>query len=725
MDKLPNNKETIKMRCVTFLIIFVVYYKWWMKITKPMAKERIEALSKELRAHNYNYYVLNAPVISDFEFDLKMQELQALEAKFPDLARPDSPTQMVGSDIATPEEAGVLKVSPPLSETASTHSRKGSAQPFEQITHRYPMLSLGNTYSLEEMSEFCRKTASEENPASTEYSCELKFDGTAICLTYENGVLARAVTRGDGVKGDNVISNVLTIKSIPARLKPGSGYPDSFEIRGEIYMPYSAFNALNAEKEEIGEQPFANPRNAAAGSLKLQNSAEVAERGLDCVLYHILGENLPFKKHSEAIAAAAGWGLPTSDKSQVCCGEAEVLSFIERWDSGRKSLPYATDGIVIKINDLDQQRRMGFTAKSPRWATAYKFKPEQALTKLLSIDYQVGRTGAVTPVANLEPVPLSGTTVKRASLHNKDQMDLLDIRIGDYVYVEKGGEIIPKITAIEPSKRGADAVIPSFPEVCPDCGTPLVRSGEEARHYCPNSAGCPTQIKASFVHFTSRDAMDILAGDATIDALFEKGLIRRMSDIYSLTKEQLLTLDGWKDKSCENFLASIAKSREVPYARVLYALGIRHIGKTTAKLLAKHYRNIDLLAAATLEDLTEIEDIGSTTAAAIKEWFAAPGNALLVEELKRCGLQFEAAQQDAVQSDKLKGATIVISGTFSISREEMKARIEANGGKNTGSVSGKTTYLLAGEKPGDEKLRKASSLGVKVIDEQQFNELIG
>ena len=696
-----------------------------MKLSKSAAKERIEALSKELTAHNYNYYVLNSPVISDFEFDLKMQELQALEAMYPDLQKPDSPTQKVGSDIAAQPEGAVQQAVPGPDSRQSGRQHKSSGQPFEQITHRYPMLSLGNTYNLEDMAEFCRKTASEENPDATEYSCELKFDGTAICLTYENGVLTQAVTRGDGVKGDNVIANVLTIKSIPAKLRPGSGYPGSFEIRGEIFMPYAAFNSLNAEKEEIGEQPFANPRNAAAGSLKLQSSAEVAERGLDCVLYHILGENLPFATHSEAIAAAAGWGLPVSDKSQVCRGGAEVISFINRWDTERKTLPYATDGIVIKLNDLETQRRLGFTAKSPRWATAYKFKPEQALTKLLSIDYQVGRTGAVTPVANLDPVPLSGTVIKRASLHNKDQMDLLDIRIGDYVYIEKGGEIIPKITAVELKKRGADVTLPDFPAVCPDCGTPLVRSGEEARHYCPNSSGCPTQIKASFIHFTSRDAMDILAGDATIDALFGKGLIHSLSDIYSLTAEQLMTLDGWKEKSCDNFLASIDQSRNVPYARVLYALGIRHIGKTTAKMLTRHYRNIDMLAAATLEELTEIEDIGATIAESIKEWFSTPANIQLVEELKGYGLQFAAGESAAPQSDKLNGATIVISGTFSISREEMKSKIEANGGKNTGSVSKKTTYLLAGEKPGDEKIRKATSFGVEIIDEQRFYELIG
>ena len=732
------------------------------KITKSAAKERIEALSEELKRHNYNYYVLNAPVITDFEFDLKMQELQALESLYPELVKPDSPTQVVGSDIAySPESSDALcgltkdlgvcsasKTSPTPSEpeddgnnrqqaiaerarAGQKNSQRGAegfgAEPqynrFEQIPHKYPMLSLGNTYSREDMLAFCNKIEAE-NGDGLEYSCELKFDGVAICLTYIDGELKRAVTRGDGVKGDNVIDNVLTIKSIPRNLKPGD-WPREFEIRGEIFMPWSAFETLNKEKEEIGEQPFANPRNAASGSLKLQSSAQVAGRGLDCVLYHMLGEDLPFTTHSEAIKAAASWGLPTSELSQVRKGADDVMEFIDYWDSRRKALPYATDGVVIKVNSLALQKRLGFTAKSPRWATAYKFKPEQALTRLLSISYQVGRTGAVTPVANLEPVPLSGTVVKRASLHNKDQMDLLDVHIGDWVYVEKGGEIIPKITGVELSKRPDNAARPDFPTLCPDCGTPLVRDPEEARHYCPNRTGCPTQTKSAFVHFASRDAMDILAGDATIDQLYDNNLIRRLSDLYRLTKEQLMPLEGWQERSCDNFLFSLEKSKSVPYERVLYALGIRHIGKTTAKLLAKHFPDIDALAAAGVEQLAQIDAIGDIVAASVSAYFADPENRRLIDELRGFGLQFTGGGAPQKVSDYLEGKSIVVSGVFSIPREDLKALIEANGGIATGSVSGKTSYLLAGDKPGDAKMKKAAALGIEVIDEQQFYNMIG
>ena len=699
------------------------------KISKSAAKERIEALSAELERHNYNYYVLNAPVITDFEFDLKMQELQALEAMYPDLARPDSPTQHVGSDIAgSPAQSfgpssegkvreGEHRLNSKASQSEAFPEQKGPAQrtKFEQIEHKYPMLSLGNTYSREDMLAFCSKIEAEYG--STEYSCELKFDGVAICLTYVDGRLKQAVTRGDGVKGDNVIDNVLTIKSIPRQLKPGF-WPREFEIRGEIFMPWSAFEALNAEKEEIGEQPFANPRNAASGSLKLQSSAQVAGRGLDCVLYHLLGENLPFATHGEAIAAAA------SEHSKILSGAEAVVEYIDFWDTRRKSLPYATDGVVIKVNDLQRQRQLGFTAKSPRWATAYKFKPEQALTPLLSVDYQVGRTGAVTPVANLEPVPLSGTIVKRASLHNKDQMDLLDIHIGDWVYVEKGGEIIPKITAVELAKRPAGALKPQWPEVCPDCGTPLVRDTDEARHYCPNRTGCPTQIKAAFVHFVSRDAMDILAGDATIDQLYNLGYIHDFNDLYILTKEQLMALEGWQEKSCENFLGSVERSKGVPYERVLYALGIRHVGKTTAKTLAKSFPGIDSLAAASEEQLAQTEDIGPIVAASIADWFRQESNRQLVEKLRASGLQMQAVAREKL-SNALEGKSIVVSGVFSISREDLKAMIEAHGGTCPGSVSGKTTYLLAGDKPGESKVKKAGQLGVEIIDEETFYQLIG
>ena len=669
------------------------------KIGKTEARDRIEFLKKELERHNRNYYVLNAPTISDFEFDLLMSELQGLERMFPEFATEDSPTRHVGSDLA------------------------GKGSDFVQVPHRYPMLSLGNTYAREELYEFdarIRKTA--DKPYT--YSCELKFDGTAICLTYRGGRLLRALTRGDGTQGDDVTRNVVHIPAIPRVLR-GEGIPEEFEIRGEIYMPWDAFERLNAARAEAELEPFANPRNAASGSLKLQNPEEMRTRGLDCVLYHLLGENLPFKTHTEALEAARSWGLPVSEYSRVAGNIEEAVAYIDEWDTRRKQLPFATDGIVIKVNELDLQRQLGFTAKTPRWATAWKFKPEQALTPLLSVDYQVGRTGAVTPVANLEPVLLSGTVVKRASLHNKDQMDLLDIHLGDYVYVEKGGEIIPKITGVELSKRPADARRPEFPTCCPDCGTPLVRDPDEARHYCPNRESCPVQIKGRFVHFTGRKAMDILAGEATIEALYAKGWIRTLPDLYALTREQLISLEGWQEKSADNFVASLDASRRVPFGRVLYALGIRHIGEQTAKMLARQFGSIDALAAASREDLLQVEDIGETVADSILAYFASDAGRDTVRRLREAGLQM-AEDADARQqlSDTLAGKTLVISGNFSISREAMKALIEAHGGKNAGSVSGKTAWLLAGEKAGPEKLKKAEKLGIPVISEAEFRKLI-
>ena len=669
------------------------------KIGKTEARDRIEFLKKELERHNRNYYVLNAPTISDFEFDLLMSELQGLERMFPEFATEDSPTRHVGSDLA------------------------GKGSDFVQVPHRYPMLSLGNTYAREELYEFdarIRKTA--DKPYT--YSCELKFDGTAICLTYRGGRLLRALTRGDGTQGDDVTRNVVHIPAIPRVLR-GEGIPEEFEIRGEIYMPWDAFERLNVARAEAELEPFANPRNAASGSLKLQNPEEMRTRGLDCVLYHLLGENLPFNTHTEALEAARSWGLPVSEYSRVAGNIEEAVAYIEEWDTRRKQLPFATDGIVIKVNELDLQRQLGFTAKTPRWATAWKFKPEQALTPLLSVDYQVGRTGAVTPVANLEPVLLSGTVVKRASLHNKDQMDLLDIHLGDYVYVEKGGEIIPKITGVELSKRPADARRPEFPTCCPDCGTPLVRDPDEARHYCPNRESCPVQIKGRFVHFAGRKAMDILAGEATIEALYAKGWIRTLPDLYALTREQLISLEGWQEKSADNFLASLDASRRVPFGRVLYALGIRHIGEQTAKMLARQFGSIDALAAASREDLLQVEDIGETVADSILAYFASDAGRDTVRRLREAGLQM-AEDADARQqlSDTLAGKTLVISGNFSISREAMKALIEAHGGKNAGSVSGKTAWLLAGEKAGPEKLKKAEKLGIPVISEDEFRKLI-
>ena len=672
------------------------------KIGKTAAKERIEFLKRELERHNYNYYVRNAPTITDFEFDLLMGELQGLEKRFPEFATEDSPTRHVGSDL----------------------SAGAAGTDFVQVPHRWPMLSLGNTYAREELFDFDERIRKAVGDAYS-FSCELKFDGTAICLTYRDGRLLRALTRGDGTKGDDVTRNVINIPAIPRELR-GTGIPAEFEIRGEIYMPFAAFERLNAERAEAGLEPFANPRNAASGSLKLQNPEEMRTRGLDCVLYHLLGENLPFKTHTEALHAASGWGLPISGYSLHVPGIDAAWDYITAWDTRRKTLPFATDGIVIKVDELDLQQQLGFTAKSPRWATAWKFKPEQACTPLLSVDYQVGRTGAVTPVANLEPVQLSGTVVKRASLHNKDQMDLLDIHIGDYVYVEKGGEIIPKITGVDLSRRPEDARRPVFPTHCPDCGAPLVRDEDEARHYCPNREHCPVQIKGRFIHFASRKAMDILAGDATIEALYNKGYIRTLPDLYTLTREQLTGLDGWQEKSADNFLASLEASKQVPFERVLYALGIRHVGEQTAKMLARHYGSIDALMDAGREDLLQREDIGDTVAASILEWAASPEGRDTVERLRAAGLRFEidaAATQRL--SDALAGQTVVISGNFSISREAMKARIERNGGKNSGSVSGKTTFLLAGSKPGPEKIRKAEKLGIPILSETEFNNLVG
>lgn len=674
------------------------------KITKSAAKERIGFLRKELEKHNYNYYVANAPTISDFEFDLLMSELQTLEKMFPEFAAEDSPTRHVGSDLEAP-------------------SKNQTGFEFRQVAHRYPMLSLGNTYSRDEMYDFDTRIRKATDKPCT-FSCELKFDGTAICLTYREGKLLHALTRGDGAKGDDVSRNVINIKSIPQVLK-GSGWPEEFEIRGEIYMPFEAFERLNAERLEAGDEPFANPRNAASGSLKLQDPSEMKSRGLDCVLYHMLGEDLPFETHIDAIDAAASWGLPTSSYSRKAADIEEALAYITKWDTLRKELPFATDGIVIKVNELALQRQLGMTAKSPRWATAYKFRPEQALTPLLSIDYQVGRTGAVTPVANLEPVQLSGTVVKRASLHNLDQMQLLDIHIGDWVYVEKGGEIIPKITGVELSRRPEGAVLPVFPDKCPDCGATLVRDEDEARHYCPNSDCCPTQIKGKFIHFCSRKAMDILAGEATIDQLYDKGYIKTLPDLYTLTKEQLLTLDGWQEKSADNFLSSIEERKSVPFERVLYAIGIRHIGEQTAKMLAKHFGSMDVLMAATREDLLLLDDVGQAVADSITEFFAGEAGRTTVERLREAGLRMESGEEAAKLSDRLSGDTIVISGNFTISREAMKGLIEAHGGKNSGSVSGKTTYLLAGEKSGPEKMKKAEKLGIKVISEEEFYQMIG
>jgi DNA ligase (NAD+) len=588
------------------------------------------------------------------------------------------------------------------------------------------MLSLGNTYDISEVQAFADRAAkgiSEEETAQMpfSFSCELKFDGTAICLTYRNGRLTRALTRGDGTIGDDVTENVKNISNIPQTLS-GTDWPDEFEIRGEIYMPWAAFDRLNQERERDEEQPFANPRNAASGSLKLIDSSMVANRGLECTLYHMLGEDLPFATHDQALDKAASWGLPVSDKRKICKTIEEIEEFIKYWDTERKTLPFATDGIVIKVNQMQYQEELGYTAKFPRWAVAYKFKAEQALTRLNSIDYQVGRTGAVTPVANLEPVLLSGTVVKRASLHNADQMEILDIHIGDYVYVEKGGEIIPKITGVELTQRPADAELPHFPDTCPDCGATLVRDEQEAKAFCPNQSGCPTQIKGKLVHFLSRKAMNVIAGDATIDQLYNKGLVWNPADFYELEKEHLLGLDGWKERSAERFLKSLEESKKTPFEKVLFALGIRHVGETTAKSMARHFKSIDAMAAATREELLAVDDIGEVIADSVLAFFADGVNSDTIERLKTAGLQFQMEKEAEQLSDTLKGKTIVISGNFSISRDEMKALIAAHGGKNSGSVSGKTAFLLAGEKAGPEKLKKAESLGVRIITEKEFME---
>lgn len=656
---------------------------------------------RELRAlledSNRRYYVDNAPAISDFEYDNLMYELIALEKKYPELASPDSPTRRVGSDLS-----------------------KG----FVQHAHRYPMLSLGNTYDISEVEAFSERASKGLGGNAFTYSCELKFDGTAICLTYRDGVLFRALTRGDGTVGDDVTANVRHIRNIPQKLH-GAGIPEEFEIRGEIYMPYEDFDRLNGERERDEDAPFANPRNAASGSLKLLNPEEVGKRGLECVLYHMLGENLPFETHAQALAAAGSWGLPISDKSRICRNIDEIEDYISYWDTERKKLPFATDGIVIKVNELAYQKVLGYTSKFPRWAVAYKFQAERALTKLLSIDYQVGRTGAVTPVANLEPVQLSGTVVKRASLHNSEQMELLDVRIGDYVYVEKGGEIIPKITGVELSKRNAALKMPDFPEYCPDCGCRLVRDEGEAKFFCPNVHGCPTQIKGRLVHFLSRKAMNILAGDATVDQLYNLSLVRTPADFYDLDKEQLLMLDGWKERSAERFLKSLRDSKETPFEHVLFAIGIRYVGETTAKTVARHFRNIDAIAAADRETLLEVPDVGEVIADSIFDFFRDSDNIREVGRLKAAGLRMSVESGgEAPSSDALAGATVVITGNYSISRDRMKELIEANGGRNSSSVSGKTDYLLAGEKPGPEKIRKAESLGIRIISEKEFMEMI-
>lgn len=662
-------------------------------------KEKIEHLRQELNEHNYNYYVLNAPVISDREFDRMMEELQQLEKEYPQYSDPNSPTQRVGNDIN---------------------------KAFTQVKHKYPMLSLGNTYTIDEVASFYDRVRSGLNE-DFRIVGELKYDGTSISLTYRHGKLLRAVTRGDGVQGDDVTENVKTIRSIPLQLR-GTGYPDEFEIRGEILMPWTVFEQLNAEREREEETLFANPRNAASGTLKLQNSAIVASRNLDAYLYYLLGEDLPSDDHYENLQIARSWGFKISDAMQVCHSLEEMKAFIDYWDVNRKNLPVATDGIVFKVASLRQQKNLGYTAKSPRWAMAYKFQAEQALTRLNSVSYQVGRTGTVTPVANLDPVQLSGTVVKRASLHNDDIIQSLDLHIGDMVFVEKGGEIIPKITGVDFDARGlliGEKV--TFIKQCPECGTPLVRYEGEAAHYCPNEMGCPPQIKGRIEHYISRRAMDIDGlGPETIDLFYRLGMVRTVADLYSLNESEIASLERLGEKSARNIIEAVDRSLQVPFERVLFALGIRFVGETVAKKLANSFVSIEALEAATLDDLVDVDEIGPRIAQSVRAYFENEQNRNLIKRLKEAGVQMRISEDRLSGfTDKLDGATIVISGTFTHhSRDEYKQMIEQHGGKNTGSVSAKTTYLLAGENMGPAKLEKARKLGIKIISEEDFLQMI-
>lgn len=661
-------------------------------------KEEIEALRAELNQHNYNYYVLSAPTISDREFDEKMKHLQDLEMAYPQYTDPDSPTQRVGSDLS---------------------------KEFQQVVHKYPMLSLGNTYSESDVRDFYERVARSLNEPF-EIVAELKFDGTSISVTYEHGRLARAVTRGDGTKGDDVTANVKTIRSVPLRLL-GDNYPDELEVRGEILLPWAEFDRLNAEREEQEEPLFANPRNAASGTIKQQNPAVVAARKLDAYFYYVLGENLPSDTHWGNLEQARRWGFKISKAMKLCHSMDEIIDFINYWDTERKNLPVATDGIVLKVNSLTQQRNLGFTAKNPRWAIAYKFQAEQAETRLNSVSFQVGRTGAITPVANLEPVLLAGTVVKRASLHNADIIKGLDLHIGDQVYVEKGGEIIPKIVGVNKEARSfmiGDEV--RFVKRCPVCGTPLVRIEGEAAYYCPNDMGCPPQIKGRIEHFVTRRAMNINMGPETVEDLYEAGLVTNVADLYELKMADLMHLERWAEKSARNLMESLRNSKNVSFERVLYALGIRYVGETVARRLAKAFRSMEKLEKATAEELLAVDDIGERIAESVIDYFSNERNREVVDRLKSHGLQMELPEEDTNGgNDKLKGLTIVISGTFAKhSRDEYKAMIERNGGKNSGSVSGKTDFILAGDNMGPAKLEKAAKLGVKIINEEEFLKMI-
>ena len=658
-------------------------------------QERIINLTKVLNQHNYNYYVLNNPTISDFEFDKMLEELADLEKRFPEFRQPDSPTMRVGSDISNE---------------------------FKTVAHDYRMLSLGNTYSEGEITEFYNRIV-KEIEQEPEIICELKFDGASISVKYDNGQFVRAVTRGDGEKGDDVTENIRTVKSIPLSID-SSELPDKFEIRGEIIMPHKSFDALNAERIEIGDTPFANCRNATSGSIKLINPKEVAKRGLDCYFYYMMGRNLPAKTHYECMQVLRRAGFKISDHVKLCHSLQEIFDFIHYWDTERRNLPFDIDGIVLKVNSYAQQEMLGFTAKNPRWAIAYKFKAEQVSTRLLSIDYQVGRTGAITPVANLEPVQLAGTIVKRASLHNADQIALLDIRVGDMVYVEKGGEIIPKIVGVESHDVFSEKT--QFITKCPECGAELVRVEGEAKHFCPNSNNCPPQIKGKIEHFVSRKAMNIeTIGEETVALMYDAGLVHNIADLYDLTKEQVLKLDRMADKSAENIIKGIESSKQVPFERVVYALGIRHVGETMAKKLAFALKDVETLSSATVEQLVAVGDIGDVIAQSIVDYFSNDENVKIVARLIDAGLQFKVKEQEKLSSS-LEGMSVIISGTFThYSRDEIKKVIELHGGKNVSSISKNTDLFVTGENIGPAKLEKATKLNIKMVDEEEFRRMIG
>jgi len=661
--------------------------------------QQITALRDELNQHNYNYYVLDAPTITDFEFDMKLKELQSLEAQHPEYFDASSPTQRVGGAVT---------------------------KNFNTIVHEYRMYSLDNAYSIDELREWEKRVHKNLGTDDVQYTCELKYDGASISISYENGMLTKAVTRGDGFQGDEVTTNIKTIRSVPLKLR--GDYPAKFDIRGEIVLPLEGFAKMNAELVEIGETPYSNPRNTASGSLKLQDSAEVAKRPLDCLLYSLIGPNLPIDTQFHGLEKAREWGFKVPKESRLATSIDEVVAFIEHWDHHRHDLPFETDGVVIKVNDLHQQEELGYTAKSPRWAVAYKFKAERVSTRLNSISYQVGRTGAITPVANLEPVQLAGTIVKRASLHNADQIEKLDIRVGDEVFVEKGGEIIPKIIQVDFEKRPADSEPTVYITHCPECGTELERKEGEAQHYCPNFYGCPPQIIGRVQHYISRKAMDIEGlGGETVALLYNSGLIENYADLYELKKEQVIPLERMADKSAQNLVDGIEKSKEVPFERVLYALGIRYVGETVAKKLAKHYKSIENLAQASLMDLILVDEIGERIAQSVVGFFENEENRKIVERLKGYGVQLESnAVEVAPASDLLAGKTLVVSGVFTkFSRDELKNAIEANGGKVGSSISKKTDYVVAGDNMGPSKLEKATQLGVKIISEDEFLELLG